>query len=66
VRVGAHGGTGYPGGSLEASVHIHKRNKTARLKAALKAKHRKERLRKAGRLTKRRSGGRLVKKARKG
>jgi hypothetical protein len=46
-------------------VHVHKRNKTARLKAALKAKHRKERLRKAKRLTTRRPGGRLVKKIRK-
>ena len=63
--MGARGGTGYPGASLEASVHVHKRNKTARLKAALKAKHRKERLRKAGRLKTRRPGGRLVKKIRK-
>jgi len=49
----------------EHPVHIHRRNKTARLKAALKAKRRKERLRKAGRLIKRRPGGRLVKKVRK-
>lgn len=42
------------------------RRKTARSKAALKAKHNKERLRKAGRLVKRRAHGRLVKKVRKG
>ena len=63
--MGARGRIGYPAGSPEAPVHIHKRNKTARLKAALKAKHRKERLRKAGRLKQRRPGGRLVKKIRK-
>jgi hypothetical protein len=42
------------------------RRKTARNKAALKAKHVKERLRKAGRLVKRRAGGRLVKRVRRG
>ena len=36
-------------------MHIHRRNKTARLKAQLKAKRRKERLRKASRLIKRRN-----------
>lgn len=40
-------------------------NKTARLKASLKRKKGKERLRKAGRLKKRRLGGRLVKVVRK-
>ena len=44
---------------------IRNRRKTARLKAQLKAKYKKERLRKAGRLSKRQNGGRLVKKARK-
>jgi hypothetical protein len=44
---------------------VRNRRKTARLKAMLKAKRRKERLRKAHRLTKRRPGGRLVKKVRK-
>ena len=39
-------------------------NKTARLKAKLKAKKAKERLRKNKQLTKRRNGGRLVKKTR--
>jgi hypothetical protein len=38
-----------------------RRNKTARLRAMLKHKKQKERLRKAGRLTKRRNHGRLVK-----
>lgn len=38
-----------------------RRNKTARLRAALKHKKQKERLRKAGRLVKRRNGGRQVK-----
>ena len=47
-------------------MHTARRNKTARLKAMLKSKSRKERLRKAGRLTKRRPHGRLVKKVRKG
>ncbi len=49
----------------EHVLHIHRRNKTARLKAALKAKRKKERLRKASRLVKRRDGGRLTKKVRK-
>lgn len=40
-------------------------NKSARLKAQLKRKKAKERLRKAGRLKKRRLGGRLVKVVRK-
>ena len=43
-------------------MHKSGRNKTARLRAALKHKKQKERLRKAGRLVKRRAGGRLVKK----
>ncbi|MBX2797285.1 MAG: hypothetical protein KTR31_06455 [Myxococcales bacterium] len=42
-----------------------RRNKTGRLRAMLKRKKAKERLRKAGRLVKRRAGGRLVKKVRK-
>lgn len=41
------------------------RNRSARHRAALKAKHRKQRLRKAGRLVKRRNGGRLTKVLRK-
>jgi len=41
-----------------------RRNKTARLRAMLKNKKQKERLRKAGRLSKRRKGGRLVKVSR--
>jgi hypothetical protein len=49
---------------VEDPVVTRKRNKTARLKAMLKAKSRKERLRKAGRLVKRRPHGRLVKKVR--
>ncbi len=44
---------------------VRRRNKTARLKAMLKRKKGKERLRKAGRLKKRRNGGRLVKVVRK-
>lgn len=40
------------------------RRKTARLKAGLKHKKQKERLRKASRLVKRRAHGRLVKKLR--
>jgi hypothetical protein len=45
-------------------MHISRRNKTSRLRAALKHKKQKERLRKASRLVKRRPGGRLVKKLR--
>jgi hypothetical protein len=41
------------------------RSKSSRLTAKLKAKKQKERLRKAGRLSKRRAGGRLKKVARK-
>lgn len=65
--MGGLASTGYrstfcsPGGS----VSTRRRNKTARLKAMLKRKKNKERLRKAGRLTKRRTGGRLVKVVRK-
>ena len=40
-------------------------NRSARYTAKLKAKHRKQRLRKAGRLLKRRDGGRLSKVKRK-
>ena len=40
-------------------------SRSARYTAKLKAKHTKQRLRKARRLTKRRSGGRLVKVKRK-
>jgi hypothetical protein len=46
-------------------MHIHNRGKAARSRAAVKAKKVKERLRKAGRLVKRRAGGRLVKRLRK-
>lgn len=45
-------------------MHLARRNKTARSKAKLKHKVKKERLRKAGRLVKRRAAGRLVKKVR--
>ncbi|MEZ4238480.1 MAG: hypothetical protein R3F59_38815 [Myxococcota bacterium] len=45
-------------------MHVQHRRKTARRNAALKAKKQKERLRKAGRLVKRRAGGRLVKRLR--
>ena len=41
-------------------------NKTARLRAGLKAKKNKERARKSGKLTKRRAGGRLVKRSKRG
>lgn len=47
-------------------MQTHNRRKTARSKAALKSKHVKERLRKAGRLVQRRANGRLVKRLRKG
>lgn len=42
-----------------------RRNKTSRLKAKLKAKKNKERMRKSGRLVKRRAGGRQNKRLRK-
>jgi len=40
--------------------------KTARYRAALKAKKTKERARKSGKLSKRRNGGRLVKRSKRG
>ena len=42
-----------------------RRNKTARLRAMLKSKKQKERMRKSGRLVKRRNGGRQSKVLRK-
>ena len=42
------------------------KKKTARYRAALKAKKSKERARKSGKLTKRRNGGRLVKRTTRG
>lgn len=39
-----------------------RRNKSARHRSALKAKKSRERLRKTGRLSKRKAGGRLVKR----
>ncbi len=64
MGVGARLQDGYSAGSFKVEAVV-ARSKSARLTAKLKAKKAKERLRKAGRLTKKRAGGRLTKVARK-